>query len=379
MAGNDPWLNWGWLKVGPFTPTEEERVAADRRLQELKAQEKVAAQGGIHSLLPPRKSVAEKHRPPTLTPEQKAAAQQAQPQQMPVDQGNPQLSQPWPEKARDWSFGQGLVAPFIPGGSEAWRKAREAEATGLDETTPMQTVVPNQGIVDAAAANNAGTGNLATAAGAGAIGAQPVQEVPVTPTVSPQQQAIEDIKRQKAMIDAIYPQRPVDDTAANAADAYALAERDRAKALAQLAFFSGVTQGAGGTWEGVGRGLAAAGNAHADGFARYQKALMGKAERASDRMNQQYDDQVNRTDAAVKLYAQEQTLEKDRQSEGRLAIKERRDSIDDYFKERLKIAGGNDFAPPDQSLVEDIMRDWRISRERGEIIQTRNAKDAPSS
>lgn len=385
MADNDPWLNWGWLKVGPFTPTEEDRVAADRRADELKAEDRRNKVSGNKDKdgLPGLKKAMQ--RPlPQLTPEQLAAAQQSAPVQQPAMESNPQQATPWPDKARDWSFGQGIMAPFMEGGPEAWKKARANDASGLDENNPMQSVVPaNQAITDAAAAANAGTGNLAKAAGIDAIGSQPApqptQDMPAQPTLSPQQQAIEDIKRQKAMIDSIYPSRPYDDTAQKQADAYALDERDRAKSMASLAFFAGVTQGAGGSWEGVGKGLAAAGGAYSEGFARYQKALMGKAERASDRMNQQYDDNTNRTDAAVKLYAQDKDLEKSRMSEARLAGKERQDNIDEYFKERLKIAGGNDFAAPDQSLTDDIMRDWQISRNKGEIVSTRDAREKPSS
>lgn len=435
MAGNDPWLNWGWLKVGPFTPTEEDRVAAERRSAELDAErsrsrkdqdglpslmkkrgggdpwfsgggisvgpftpdeasrqqaemraaqlkqaEAQAGAAGIkdRDMLPPKQFM---QGPMQLTPEQMAASQGAMPQPQPDMQNNPQLSQPWPESARDWSIGQSLAGPFMEGGPEAWKKAREFDTSGANETTPTQSVVPqnNQAITDAAAAANAGTGDLATAAGIGGIDQPPTQEAPIQQGMSAQAQAIEDIKRQKAMIDGIYPQRPYDDTAQKQADAYSLDERDRAKSLAQLAFFSGVTQGAGGSWEGVGKGLAAAGGAYSEGFARYQKALMGKAERASDRQNTQYADDLSRTDAAVKLYSQEKDLEKGRMSEARLQGKERMDSIDDYFKERLKIAGGNEFAAPDQSLTDDIMRDWQLSRKRGDIVTTRNAADKPAS
>jgi len=374
----DPWLNWSWLKIGPFTPTQEDRVAADRRMGELKSEERrqlaadIRDREGIMSLAGPS-GVPGDYGPP-LNNQSRQFQQDYGTDMVPPPAVGPSQSLPYDPnlRANDMSLSEALGA-----GSRQWQTARENQridnmqpsraeieatkdadmgpvpvpagaAPPTDETTPMQPVMPDTG-------------------------------TPAQPVMTPQQQMIEDIKQQRAMIDAIYPQRQTDNPSQDEAQAYAEKERDRANALAQLAFFSGVTQGAGGSWEGVGRGLAGAGAAYSQGFERYQKALQARANRVSDMNDQRYEDEASRSSAAVKLYENQQDQQKGLLSEARQAGKERRDAIDDYFKKRLDLAKGNDFTPTDQGTVDQIMREWRISRDRGEIIDSTDVRDKPKS
>jgi hypothetical protein len=148
--------------------------------------------------------------------------------------------------------------------------------------------------------------------------AAPAQEAPVDP--------VAEIAKKRAMIDQMYPQLPPQ-ADGSALDAETEKEKQRANYLAQLAFFSGVTQGAGGSWEGVGKGLAGAGAAYSEGFSRYQKALSNKMERANERAKEVYANDVGRTDAALKLYQNDSDREIDRLKLQRQEEKDRTDSI----------------------------------------------------
>lgn len=202
------------------------------------------------------------------------------------------------------------------------------------------------------------------------------QDTPVQQSaVDPQAQAIADIQRQKAMIDAIYPQRNDVNPAQGQADADMDKSASRTQALAQLAFFSGITQGAGGQWEGVGKGLAAAGQTYSAGFDRYQRALQAKATRAQTANGQKYTDDTARADAAVKLYQQGQTLADKRNTEARQAIKDRQAEIDKYFTTRINLLKGNEMQPTDQGAVDKEMNNWRLSRSRGEIVSNNDVSD----
>jgi hypothetical protein len=277
-----------------------------------------------------------------------------------------QPSAPFPEKYGDWSFWDKVRNPFTEGGEDAYRKARDAERIGLDETTPAQTVI------EGVPANVP----VPTPRPLGMDENTPMQ------TIIPDQEGnalpvdpIEEIRRQKAMVDSIYPQLPPQDIGQDAIEQEISADRQRANYLAQLAFFSGITQSAGGQWEGVGRGLAGAGQAYTAGFDRYQKALNRKADRMQDTANMKYKSDVASTDAAVKLYGDAQDRKKGEMSEARLRNKERQSDIDEYFKQRLGLAKGDDFNPTDQNAVDRILRDWRISRDRGEIVATEDVSD----
>lgn len=369
MAGYDPWINWSWLKIGPFTPTEEDRVAAERRRRELAAQEN---SGGIATL--PRRVDNQPNPLQNAVDSATGVANALRDARTAAD-----TPAQFPENFEEWSIWDRLRAPFVTGGDDAYRKARGLPAQ--DETTPMQTIVPEEqgdGAPESSITRRAREGNAGAVIPT--IPEEPTELAPVeVPAVDPQTQMIEDLKRQKALVDQIYPQRPVDANAYQEAEQYAAAERERAKALAQLAFFGAVTQGAGGSWEGVGRGFLAAGQVYGQGFERYQNALNAKAKRMVEGREQKYSDDMARSDAALKLYGAEQDRKKGQMSEARLALKERMDNIDTYFKERLKLAQGDDFTPTDQSAVERIMQEWRLSRERGEITPLKDVKDKEES
>lgn len=372
MAGSDPWINWSWLKIGPFTPTEEDRVAAERRRAELDAKENL---GGIGSLRGGDPTAAKRVDMSRDNPLQNAV-DNASGVANAIGAAQTAADQPakFPETFDDWTMWDRLRAPFVTGGEDAYRKAR---GLPVDETTPMDTIIPAEqgdGSPESDITRRAREGNVGAVMPT--IPEQPTDLAPVeVPAVDPQTQMIEDLKRQKALIDQIYPQRPVDNTSYQEADAYAASERDRAKNLAQLAFFGAITQGAGGRWEGVGRGLLGAGQVYSKGFERYQDALTTKAKRMVAQREQSYDDQTARTEGALKLYSAEQDRKKGQMSEARLALKERMDNIDTYFKERLKLAKGDEFAPTDQSVADRLMKEWQLSRDRGEITSLTDVKD----
>lgn len=156
---------------------------------------------------------------------------------------------------------------------------------------------------------------------------------------------ISEIQRKKAMIDQIYPAMPQFDQGEGALDKEMELEKERAKYMAQLAFFSGITQGAGGSWESVGRGMAAAGNAYSDGFSRYQKALTGRMERMNERQKMQYDNDVSRTDAALKLYQTDSERVLEKQKQDREDRKERRAEI---LKQIEIMKPQGDFVDPEE-------------------------------
>lgn len=356
----EPWINWNWLKVGPLLTSEEDRVAYERRREEERANE-----GGIATLRRDKKVAARE----ALRNQQAIQFEEERRRAMAQRGAREKVAmRPLPDDPNEWNFSERLGAQF---NQEQYERMMEADQKRLDETAPMQTIIPggipesNPEIIRRAREGNEGITPESFPAPEEPTMLEPV-EVPAT--VDPQTQMIEDLKRQKAIIDQIYPQRPVDQSAYQQADEYALAERDRAKQLAQLAFFSAVAHGAGGSWTGVGQGLAAAGKVYSEGFSRYQTALENKAKRMIDQREQQYADDIKRSDAAVKLYEGEQERKKGQMSEARQALKERMDNIDTYFKERIKIANGNEFAPPNPSLADRLFEEWRVSRERGEIV-----------
>lgn len=273
---------------------------------------------------------------------------------------------PFPESYQDWSWWDVLRNPFTSGGEEAYRKARAHDKPAMPEdgNSTSGATLPDGGFMPEGYMNPE---------------AMPAPEDPVA---QPDDQGnavetnpLDDIIRQKATIDSLYPQMPAQDIGQSAIDAETDKEKQRANYLAQLAFFSGITQGAGGQWEGVGKGLAGAGAAYSSGFDRYQKALAGRAKRQQDAVNAQYEHDTAKTDAAIKLYDTERKAKKDELSETRQSIKDRQSDIDEYFKERLGLAKGNDYTLPDQAKVDQILTDWRLSRQKGEIVSTQDVSD----
>lgn len=187
-------------------------------------------------------------------------------------------------------------------------------------------------------------------------------------TVDPNQQAIADIMQQKALINAIYPERPVDTSSQDRADAELEKDRSRSSSEAMLALMAGIAQGSGGIWAGVGKGLAGAGQAYEQGFSRYQKALQNKADRSKSDADQHYNDQVGRSDAAVKLYAQQQTLTKDANTLARQQFKDTQEEIDKRFTEMLRTQKGTDLNPPDEAAIARTMHLWDLSTANHKFI-----------
>lgn len=383
----DPWFDLGWFKMGPLTTSEEERVAADRRYEELRAEEartKAAQTRDSLEGLPALASPANRDPGPRVTDSkefQKTFQGDGVTPPPPPTHRDAAGINPFPQNINDWSMYDHLRIMWTPDGERILKDARQRAQPASDEREQFGPTLPEGWVPPANAAPAPET-----------VPMQPVQPdsgQTVQPVMTDRQAMIEEIKRQREMVDAIYPQRSFENPAQVEADKYAEAERERANALAQLAFFSGITQSSGGQWEGVGRGLAAAGQAHAQGFERYQRALQAKAGRATDMNQQRYQDEASRANAAVKLYENEQTtrreLEKQTKLESRERQKDRREAIDKYFGKRLDLAKGNDFTPTDQGLVDRYMKDWRISLDRGEIIDTQDVRDkkpdpnAPSS
>lgn len=344
MANTAPWLDWGWLKVGPVLTNEEER-----RAYEAQRSAPAAPQQGptMEDYIRAQRENAINSYNWTMEEQRKRDLAQRGPA---PDRGSPSL------------FERFYYGP-----------KRANERYGIsDETTPMQTIVPD-GAVPAGPQAPAAPDQkmyqprlLSPQTDAQPLGGIPEQQsAPDTPApVDP----IEAIRQQKAMIDAIYPQRPQMDAGYDAVDANMEKERQRMEIMARLAFFSGITKAAGGSWESVGEGLGNAAGVYSQGFERYQQALERKAERMNRANDQRYADEVGRSDAAIGLYKQQQDLEKSRMTDARQRIKDRMSYIDDYFKERLKLAKGTDLEPADPVAVDKIMKEWQISRERGDIV-----------
>lgn len=360
-----PWYQNGWISFGPFLGSEEER-------QNYEIEKKRADQPPISAFQDYQKERARLSVPETgplwtretgFTYAREPGSRIAEAQKAQEAAGVPR---PFPDSYKDWTIWDVLRNPFTTGGEEAYRKARANDGMGVTEDSapqPGATGLPESQFQYEAPVDE----SLIVSPDDTVV--QPDDGIPV------QTNPLDDIMRQKQMIDGLYPQMPAQNIGMDALDAETDKEKQRANYLAQLAFFSGITQGAGGQWEGVGKGLAGAGAAYTSGFDRYQKALAGRAKRQQDAVNSQYEHDTAKTDAAIKLYDADRKATKDQLSENRLAIKERQSGIDEYFKKRLDLAKGNDFTPTDQNKVDQILSDWRLSRERGEIVSTQDVSD----
>lgn len=357
----EPWINWDWLKVGPVLTNDKDRAEyearrnAERQPQQGPTMEDYRRQ---QALMAQAATPAAVSTIPYNMNSPQAAADRAT---SPVTTGNLPA---YPERFEDWSFGDKMRNLLDPNGGAAYHKA---VGTGSNENTPAQTVMPDAppihpGMVPPAADENTPVDTVL-----------PDDQTDATPAVP--QDPIEAIRQQKAMVDAIYPRLPPQDIGMGDTMEQDEKQLDRSKYLAQLALFSGITQGAGGQWEGVGKGLASAGAAYSAGFDRYQKAVQNRSDRLQKRVNDKYADDTQRAGMAVDLYSANQKLEKDRMTENRKAIKDRQTDIDEYFKQRLGLAKGNDMTPQDPEKIDAILRDWRISRAHGEVVTSKDVSD----
>jgi hypothetical protein len=165
-----------------------------------------------------------------------------------------------------------------------------------------------------------------------------------------------------------YPEAPsVSNPKQDAADAYAAHEMDRTRLLAQLAFASGMTAGSGGAWEGIGQGFAAAANTYDKGFNRYQKALDNSANRYADQQKEQYAYQAKRAATLGDLYSASENQKLAHEKIVRDYAKDRQDTIDKMFQKEID-SQKNEMVIPDPRALENTMKRWQLSRQKGEYI-----------
>lgn len=371
MADQRPWIDFDWLKVGPFLGDEEERLDYEKQKAIREAQQGPSKKqydsyirdqefsDRTYKGAPPRRIM-----PTPVAP----VSRTGQPMGGMVSDvgGSPNA----PPTGRG-----GVPAPSKTSVIPARAPAPGGSAPGfIGSFLDMIGFGPNPDPVQGPNIPLPEQGPMPEARPEGGIPADIPEQTVVQQEAPSEGNTVADIQRQKELIDSIYPQRP-DYDFNQEADAEAMKDRERANYLAQLAFFSGITQGAGGQWQDVGRGLAASGQAYTEGFDRYQKALSNKAGRNQKRADAQYADSVSRTDAAVKLYGSEKDLEKERMTEARTRNKDRQTGIDEYFKKLLDVQKGNDMTPQDPAAIERTMKDWRLSRRMGDIVDSTDVSD----
>lgn len=178
--------------------------------------------------------------------------------------------------------------------------------------------------------------------------ASPGAGATTTPTIGDQLQQYKDF------IDQIYPKADLSETPTQKqAEAYAANEMKRTALLAQLAMSSGILAQAG--YGDVAKGFAAAGSVYDKGFQRYQDALTTKGESEMARRDASYKNDLLRSQAAYKLMADQQALNKEE-------IEKRRKENIDFLKEGA-------FPKPDQNglldptATQDRVDKWRRAYE----------------
>lgn len=176
-----------------------------------------------------------------------------------------------------------------------------------------------------------------------------------------------EIARQKqALMDLMGP-RPTPDYSEY--DKEAMGNKDRTKAMAQLALFAGITSGAGQQWQGMGQGLAAAGGVYDKGYDRYLSALGDKTKRSNDAAQQAYADNAAMTEQAADLVFKGRDA---KYATGGKATEDRMNFIDKYFGELIKANTVEDETglKVDRAPLDDIMLRWKKSREAGTIVDS---------
>ena len=302
-----PWLYGNGWRIGPFTSNDEDR----RRAEETWAQ--IQAEQAMPPAVPndPRLNV-----PPSVPFRPGANVAEETPtgiRSIMMGEGDPVAASepPPPQESKgsfiDWWLGQNKP-PSLP------------------EEAPVPTPRP--------------------------VEATPDAETEVAAPEAPQQ----DIGTLKQALKEYFPElnrAPSDQQIA--ADAEAERQRKRTGLLAQLAFFSGITSGAGGPWKDVGKGLAAAGQFYDEGYERYHRTLQDNADREMKMRSAEYDRDVSLTNAAIKLYTSKVKPNDD-------AMDKRREERLDYFKQ----------TKPDDSSDPEVFKAWRRRYEHyletGEIL-----------
>ncbi len=216
------------------------------------------------------------------------------------------------------------------------------------ERNPWDLVAPAPSIADPAAAPAAPEGPVLPEQ-APAPTPRPEQVAPppvAAPPVDPNAAVQNGIADKRALLDQVFPQRDMSTTPEQArANDFAQREMERTNLLAQLAFASGLTAAGGGSWEKIGKGFAAAGQTYDQGFERYNKALQTAADQVAKSRDVRYGDELTRSEAAFKLYA-------DEQKQGATAAREADERQYNKGAEFFKTTKPTDFATPEE------FQDW---------------------
>jgi hypothetical protein len=157
-----------------------------------------------------------------------------------------------------------------------------------------------------------------------------------TPSVGDQLQQYKDF------INQIYPKADMSETPGQLrADKFSENELKRTQLMAQLAMSSGILSQAG--YGDVANGMAAAGGVYDKGFQRYQNALQDRGDREMSRRDAGYKDDLVRSQAAYKLYADQQTL-------GREEVEKKRKMYMDFLmKGAFPTPNSNDLIDPNST------------------------------
>ena len=274
-----PWLYGNGWRIGPFTSNDEDRRRAEETWAQIQAEQ---GQEEVPDVMP------------AIGYPGAAAGVAASPQSLPPDR--PMPTDPQGESWWDWITGGEA------GREQMYDYARrqgihqnEMPQQALPDTAPVPT--PNPSMVP------------------------PV--VPEEIEAAPDTQ--QDIGTLKTALKEYFPELNKEPSQQQiAADAEADRQRKRTGLLAQLAFFSGITSGAGGPWKDVGKGLAAAGQIYDEGYERYHRTLQDNADREMKTRASEYDREVQMTNAAIKLYTAKKPQNDD--------MEKRRKERIDYFK-----------------------------------------------
>lgn len=309
---NEPWFYGKGWSIGPFNWGEDQDNAARKRLAELQAQ--MAPDAGD----------------PVV--ERNAALKDLR------SSGGFRWVPESPDKIVPSISSPGYFAPFEP--------------------SPILATPPT--IPGAPVAAPASVPEAAPGVPAAAPVAAPPVAVPEELTKPDAPKPLAGIDPYLEAIQKFFPAPPSPDTSAQQkADANIEADRRRTNLLAQLAFASGLTAAGGGSWAQIGRGFAAAGEVYDQGFARYQKALQDSADRVQKQQGVQYQADVSRREAAVKLYSADQAQQQER-------TQKRAEMIDKWFDKELDAIKSDIGASPDS--IADIQRRRRASLAAGYYI-----------
>lgn len=331
----DPWFWNDYVRIGPFTGTQERNVEADKRYEQLQ-KEKAAKEGRIPPRAVPRGGgILDFLRGP-----------QGAPQTM--NQGGQELRQ----------FG-------LPGSPEYEGVKRFVDRQSGTTPQPVnQTATPS--IRERAAATQY-TRDGFPQPDNGIASLQESANVAMDAAVNPPPPVTESIPAEPenpfAQYSALYNQlgignRPTGNPYQDVADEYAAKEMNRTKLLARLAFAAGLTSAGGPGFEKIGQGFASAAQVYDQGHERYLKALQTSADRFQAGQEQEYADRVAKAGVIADLYSAGEKQKLDQAKLGSEAQKSRAAMLKDYFD--LTIGKPSDYPNPE----EDARRQKEMERYR---------------